>query len=60
MKFVLAVYIRKGKVPFNFGNGVDDDYDSDLDPDSGSLLFLRNYKWFKWFKWLLFNVHFVH
>ena len=40
--FVLAVYIGKWMIPVNFGNGVDDDYD--LDPDSGSLLFLRNYR----------------
>ena len=44
MKFALAVYIGKWMIPVNCGNGVDDDYDLDLDPESGSLLFLRNYR----------------
>ena len=37
MKFAPAVYIRTWMIPVNFGDDGDNDYDPDLDPDSGSL-----------------------
>ena len=43
MKFALAVYIGTGMIPVNFSNGGDGDYDLDLNPVSGPLLFHRNY-----------------
>ena len=41
MKFITLAYIKLGIISVYFGDDVDG---PDLDPDTGSILFLRNYK----------------